>query len=134
MSNEYYTGIEFLPFKLWLRASGGDLTALRLSPDKGDEENDRKAWGLCINDFIKRVGLSEEYAELLELYKLRAELCVQYLESRERFILNQINEYTAKIAKFAEDEAQSVSVYKCLDILSKQRGYTVRLRCNILKC
>ena len=100
MLNGYYSELDLLPLDKWRAAKLGDLTALRLpgaEPTNHSAEADAKAWTAVSNDFLKKVGFSEEYNEFLDLLRQRAELCIQYLESRERFIVNQINEINAKI-------------------------------------
>jgi hypothetical protein len=132
MLEGYYSELDMLPLDKWRAAKMGDLTALRIptaDSTKHSAEADSKAWVAVSNDFLKKVGFSEEYNEWLELIKQRAELCIQYLESRERFIINQINEINAKIDKFvAESKSDGKDdIFANLDLLSRARGYQIRI-------
>lgn len=132
MLNGYYLELDLLPLDKWRAAKLGDTSALRLPGSDATNhsaEADAKAWIAVSNDFLKKVGFSEEYNEFLELVKQRAELCIEYLESRERFIINQINEVNAKIDKFvAESKSDGKDdIFANLDTLSRVRGYKLRI-------
>lgn len=132
MLNGYYLELDLLPLDKWRAAKMGDTSALRLpgaDPSNHSAEEDAKAWIAVSNDFLKKVGFSEEYNEFLELLRQRADLCIQYLESRERFIINQINEINAKIDKFvAESKSDGKDeIFANLDTLSRVRGYKLKI-------
>lgn len=120
MLTGYYSEIDYLPLECWIKANSGQYNALREDRNKGNKENDQKAWIIIFNDFLKKVGVSEEYQDYLDNLRMRAELDIEYNLNRERFILNQINELTAKINKY-EQESQNTkaSIWKTLNDLSR---------------
>lgn len=120
MLTGYYSEIDYLPLECWIKANSGQYNALREDRNKGNKENDQKAWIIIFNDFLKKVGVSEEYQDYLDNLRMRAELDIEYNLNRERFILNQINELTAKIKKY-EQESQNTkaSIWNTLNDLSR---------------
>lgn len=126
----YYSEIDYLPLECWIKANSGQLNALRVDENKGNKENDQKAWLIIFNDFLKKVGVSEEYQDYLDALRRRAELDIEYNEgrgvdengriNRDRFLLNEINELTARIDKYEkESKNQKASIWKTLNDLSR---------------
>ncbi len=129
MLTGYYSEIDYLPLDCWIKANSGQYNALREDRNKGNKENDQKAWIIIFNDFLKKVGVSEEYQDYLDNLRMRAELDIEYNLNRERFILNQINELTAKINKY-EQESQNTkaSIWKTLNDLSRIEQRTIHAK------
>ncbi len=129
MLTGYYLEIDYLPLECWIKANSGQYNALREDRNKGNKENDQKAWIIIFNDFLKKVGVSEEYQDYLDNLRMRAELDIEYNLNRERFILNQINELTAKINKY-EQESQNTkaSIWKTLNDLSRIEQRTIHAK------
>lgn len=138
MLTGYYSEIDYLPLECWIKANSGVLCALRVKDENETDldysklwkkENDQKAWIIIFNDFLKKVGVSEEYQDYLDNLRMRAELDIEYNLKRERFILNQINELTAKINKY-EQESQNTkaSIWKTLNDLSRIEQRTIHAK------
>jgi hypothetical protein len=129
MLTGYYSEIDYLPLECWIKANSGQYNALREDRNKGNKENDQKAWIIIFNDFLKKVGVSEEYQDYLDNLRMRAELDIEYNLNRERIILNQINELTAKINKY-EQESQNTkaSIWKTLNDLSRIEQRTIHAK------
>jgi hypothetical protein len=120
-----------LPLDRWIKANKSDnpiLCALRLDYNKGNKENDKIAWELVFNDYLKKIGVSEEYQEYLDLISLYNEKAIYYLDNRERYLLNELNEIQRKIdnmkASFGVDDKHSI--HNSLNTLSKIEGYRIK--------
>lgn len=129
MLTGYYSEIDYLPLECWIKANSGILCALRFKDENEtdldysklwNKENDQKAWIIIFNDFLKKVGVSEEYQDYLDNLRMRAELDIEYNLNRERIILNQINELTAKIKKYEQESQNSkATIWNTLNDLSR---------------
>lgn len=131
MLEGYYTEIDDLPLDRWIKANKSDnpiLCALRLDDNKGNKENDKIAWELVFNDYLKKIGVSDEYQEYLDLISLYNEKAIYYLDNRERYLLNELNEIQRKIdnmkASFGVDDKHSI--HNSLNTLSKIEGYRIK--------
>lgn len=127
MLKTHYLEIDFLPLEKWISANQGKKEALRLDASIGTDEDDKTAFNTVFDDFIKKVGLGEDYEEYIQLHVRRSQLNIEYLETRQRSLLNQINELTVKINNFNKDNktTNEGSIYKTLNILSKMQGYAI---------
>lgn len=135
MLKGYYSDIEQFPLQNWLNCNNGDLRFTRVRMEKGTRKNDLAAWETLYNDFLKRVGPSDEFAELLEMLIERANLQRDYLATivngaRVRRKLNAINELTSKIRNFhtTGKSEKTMTVSKILNLISKKQGYQVRIK------
>lgn len=135
MLKGYYSDIEQFPLQNWLNCNNGDLRFARIRLEKGTRKNDLAAWEHLYNDFLTKVGPSDEFANLLDMLIDRAKLQREYLTtfqngSRVRRKLNAINELTNKIRNFHETgrSEKSMSVSKILNLISKKQGYQVRIK------
>lgn len=131
MLKGYYTEIDDLPLDRWIKANKSDnpiLCALRLDENKGNKENDKIAWELVFNDYLKKIGLSDEYQEYLDLVTLYNEKAIYYLDNRERYLLNELNEIQRKIdnmkASFGVDDKHSI--HKSLNTISRIEGRQIK--------
>ena len=127
MLKTHYLEIDFLLLEKWILANQGKKEALRLDSSIGTDEDDKTAFNAVFDDFIKKVGLGEDYEEYIQLHVRRSELNIEYLETRQRSLLNQINELTVKIDNFNKTNktTNEGSIYKTLNILSKMQGYAI---------
>lgn len=135
MLKGYYSDIEFLPLDRWIKANSGVLCALRVKDEDETnldyskywkKENDKKAWVNVFNDFLKRVGVSDEYQEYLNDLRRCSEMQIQYLETRERALLNDINLIKARIEKYEKDNRESkATIWNTLNDLSRVEGRTI---------
>ena len=127
MLKTHYLEIDFLPLEKWISEKKKKKEALRLDASIGTDEDDKTAFNTVFDDFIKKVGLGEDYEEYIQLHVRRSQLNIEYLETRQRSLLNQINELTVKINNFNKDNktTNEGSIYKTLNILSKMQGYAI---------
>lgn len=143
MLDAYYLEIDELPLQAWIDCNKGRLTAARRTVPAGQhnyfkrsgkqsEKNDHIAWGKLYDDFLKKVGLGEEFEELTRLIRERIELSIDYLEDlqngkRVRSKLNAINALTAEIDLITKrtigKKGGETSVVKILNKIASKRGF-----------
>jgi len=129
-SNKYYNEIDDFPLWNWSKCCKGELQYSRLDIKEGSEKEDSEAWEMLYNDFISKVGLGDEYNEYLELLRKRALLQLEYLETRKRRVLNEVNLLTHSIESHKEriKSDSSGSITKTLNWLSKNQGYQINIK------
>src|SRR5690349_20979474 len=101
-SKKLYSGIEDLPMKRWLECSKGDLGWLFVryrTPSKEQEKALAVLWEKIYNQYIKEIGLTPDYEDLL----LQMQKCAVALTEA---ITNpiSINKTRAEAAKAKLDE------------------------------
>jgi hypothetical protein len=150
MQEAYYLEIDEFPLQGWLDCHKGDFTATRRAGARGKKsyfnraghhsaKNDAEAWGRLYDDFLKKVGLGEDFEELVALVKEKIQLSIDYLEEfrngkRIRSKLNAINAISAEITaikkKMEELEAskgKKPSITSNLRKISKKQGYHIAI-------
>jgi hypothetical protein len=124
----------------WRLANDGDLSALRIDPNKGDKESDLKAWEMLYNNFLEKIGLSEDFKRYIELIKEKIELTNEYIQTRERFKLNDINQIDAELLAYQKTAGKGLTIDEVLPRLTdrykvhfRERDLTVLEYFNLIK-
>ena len=105
----------------WIKATTGDKTVLRKGII-GDEETDLKAWETVHDEYIKLFGLSKLYLKMLETFKQRAILELEYVITRDRMKLTYLDMETAKIESMMNNRGSGMTIEQTLIHLSKWLG------------
>lgn len=134
MQEKYYLTVDECPLRVWRLCHEGDFTALRKDKKgvKHTKEEDNEAWNTLYNDFIKKIGLSPEFLEYLELIKEKLDAQFDFVESyqatgkRDRFILNKIKMLQAQIEQYQQTGKSGLSMAATLVRLSKMQGYHIK--------
>ena len=103
----------------------GKLEYVRKDIIKGNEALDAKFWTLIYDEHIKRFGLNENYAKYIDLCKKKALMQIDYIETGVRMKLNKINALDVKIQSMLQNNGESMTIGRLLQILSKYQGYPI---------
>lgn len=140
MHEKYYLTIDICPLRSWRLANDGDLSALRIDPNKGDNESDLQAWEMLYNNFLEKIGLSEDFKRYIELIKEKIELTNEYIQTRERFKLNAINQIDAELLAYQKTAGKGLTIDEVLPRLTdrykvhfRERDLTVLEYFNLIK-
>jgi len=131
MQEEYYNSIKHLPLENWFECSDGNLEYSRKNLEVGNSKEDAKAWEIIYNDFLDKIGLSDDFMRYIELIKSKALKQLKFVESikngqRNRFILNEIREITARIKNYEKTlSIGGMDKYELLSHLSEMQGYRI---------
>lgn len=120
----YYNSIDNLPLHNWLMCHEGKFEFVRRT-SFGNEKLDAKYWVMIYDEHIKRFGLNENYAKYMDLCNKKALLQINYIETGIRMKLNKINALEARIQHMLQNNGESMSVGRLLQILSKFQGYPI---------
>ena len=102
MLQGYYREIDEIPLRNYRRALSGELQYTRKDLDHGNEEDDRKAWTLVYDDYLREFGLGDRFEQLLELQMELIEVNIELAETGDRFLVNRANQLTADINRIME--------------------------------
>ncbi|MBU3660997.1 MAG: hypothetical protein FGM14_14065 [Flavobacteriales bacterium] len=132
MQDEYYLTIDECPLLAWKKANSGDYSDLRkkeaTNKRNHNKQNDLKAWEMLYNDFLKVVGLSVEFENYLELVKQKIEALNEFIQTRKRFTLNEINRIEAEIKQFNLTANKGLTIDEVLPLLSKHNKFHLRIK------
>jgi len=117
----FYTGIDELPLFNWIKCTSNDLTFVR-KDKKGTEQEDIEAWERIYDSYIAEYGLNEVYKKLLNAMKKKALLEVDYILTRERFKLTEIEMQIANLDAMMMNGGNGMTIEQSLIHLSKWLG------------
>jgi hypothetical protein len=118
---DYYEGIEELPLYNWIKCTSNDLKFVR-KDKKGTEQEDIEAWERIYDSYIAEYGLNEVYKKLLNAMKKKALLEVDYILTRERFKLTEIEMQIANLDAMMINGGNGMTIEQSLIHLSKWMG------------
>jgi hypothetical protein len=140
MPEKYYLTVDLCPLRSWRLANEGDLTALRVNQSDGTPEQDLTAWEDLYNDFIQKVGLSQEFEEFINLMKEKVEAINDFVQTRERFKLNRIEQIDAELLVYRQTAGKGLTIEQVLPRLTdrykvhfRERDLTVLDYFNLIK-
>ena len=121
---EYWISIDDMPLYNWLKCNEGDLKFARKS-DKGTSENDIKSWEILYNEYLKVFGINKKYEKYLIACKKRAKLQAEYVITKIKFRITEIEIQNAKIKALELYFGGGQDVDVILMWVSKFLGYKV---------
>jgi hypothetical protein len=124
---DYYEGIEELPLFNWIKCTSNDLKFVR-KDKKGTEQEDIEAWERIYDSYIAEYGLNEVYKKLLNAMRKKAMLEVDYILTRERFKLTEIEMQIANLDAMMMNGGNGMTIEQSLIHLSKWLGSWVNAK------
>ena len=124
---DYYADIDELPLSNWIKCTSNELTYVRKGED-GNEENDIIAWEKIYDSYIKEYGLSDVYKKLLNAMKKKALLEVDFIITRERFKLTEIEMQIANLDAMLMNKGSGITIEQSLIHLSKWMGSWINVK------
>jgi hypothetical protein len=135
----YYNSIDDMKLYNWIKCTGGDLKYARIEA-KGNEIDDKIAWGIIYDSYIKEFGLSPIYIKLLNAIKDKTLLELEYVITKDRFKLTEIEIALVKLQSMMANNGSGMSIEEALIHVSKWMGnwidaknITVRDYFNLMK-
>lgn len=128
MQDVYYLTIEECPLIAWRKANQGDLTALRRDKLHGTDIDDFKAWEELYDNFINEIGLGIDFKEYLELLQEKNRVTNEFIQTRNRWLLNEISRLESEIAHLNQTAGKGLSIDEILPKMTKYFGVHLRER------
>jgi hypothetical protein len=126
-ASDYYEAIDELPLHNWIKCTSNELTYVRRDKN-GTEEEDIEAWQRIYDSYISEYGLSDMYKKLLNAMKKKALLEVDYIVTRERFKLTEIEMQIANLDAMLNNKGSGVTIEQSLIHLSKWLGSWINVK------
>lgn len=117
----YYEDIEELPLHNWIKCLANDLKFVR-KQENGTIEQDRKAWEKIYDSYIAEFGIGEAYKKMLKAMQKKALLEVDYILTRDRFKLTEIEMQIANLGAMIGNRGNGMTIEQSLVHLSKWLG------------
>ena len=95
---------------------------------EGNEENDIEAWQKIYDSYILEYGLSDMYKKLLNAMKKKALLEVDFIITRDRFKLTEIEMQIANLDAMIINKGSGVTIEQSLIHLSKWMGSWINVK------
>jgi hypothetical protein len=109
----------------WLKCQEGDLTALRVDPGIGTEEQDFVAWEFVNQNYVETFGVSRKHVRYLQLQKELLLVRMEYLISEDKFLLNRIDDIEREMSTVFVSDQPNANIITTFIHLSKFMGYRI---------
>jgi len=119
---DYYSGIDDLPLDNWIKCNDGDLRFVRRDIKSGTDEMDLEHWLKIYDEYINEFGLNKMYLKLLKAMQKRALLECDFIITRNRFKLTEIEMEVSKIEQMLANAGSGMTIEQTLIHLSKWMG------------
>ena len=121
----YFLTIDKLTMDRWLKCQEGDLTALRVDPAIGSEEQDFVAWELVNQNYIETFGVSRKHVRYLQLQKELLIVRLEMLITGDKFLLNRIDDIEREMTSVFISDQPNQNITTTFIHLSKFMGYRI---------
>lgn len=120
---KYYSELNDFPLFNWIKCNDGNLKYTRIDPNEGDEKTDAEAWQVLYDQYIKRFGLGKLYKRLLNVMKEKAIYELEYVRTKDRFKLTEIEIKESELKSMIDNNGQGMTTEESLIYLGKWLGY-----------
>jgi len=129
---EYWNSIDEMPLYNWIKCNSGKIEYSRKGK-KGNKINDYLHWKKLYDEYLKEFGLDVRYKKYLEAQRKRALLQSDYVITKERFKLTEIEIQSQKIKDLELHFAEGKKIEVILTWLGMFLGYKVDQKTTTVK-
>jgi hypothetical protein len=116
-----------MPLHNWIQCNNGDLSYLIIEGKISDEKL-IEAWEKIYDQYLLRFGLNKKYERYLQAMVKRAQLQTDYVITKDKFKLTEIEIQNAKIANLEAHFGGGETIEVVLVYVSKWLGYRINTR------
>ena len=127
MPEKYWRSIEEMPLFNWIKCSEGETEYIRKNGGKNEKE-DYEQWLNVYDEYLRKYGLSDVYKRLLKVMKKKALIELEYVETKERFKLTEIEIQETKLKEMLANTGSGMTIEESLIHLSKWIGYRLNTK------
>lgn len=121
MSEKHYKSLDEIPLYNWNKCINGEIRFVRY--DMQEHKDNELRFKIIYDQYLKIRGLNKEYKEYLNILKKKALLQCDYLITKDRFKLTQIEIEDTKLESLSKKSIDGISIEQTLIYLSKWLGY-----------
>ena len=125
-SNQSYSTIDDFPLYNWEKCQSGDMRYV--NQDAKSTKYDEIIWLKLYNEYLERFGIGEGLEYFLKLKIHLVKLRLQFIQTNDLFLLNQIKVAEAQMISADPSKLQGMTTQQCLVHLSKWMGTIVRAK------
>jgi hypothetical protein len=125
-SNQSYSTIDDFPLYNWGKCQSGDMRYV--NRDAKSTKYDEIIWLKLYNEYLERFGIGEGLEYFLKLKIHLVKLRLQFIQTNDLFLLNQIKVAEAQMISADPSKLQGMTTQQCLVHLSKWMGTIVRAK------
>jgi len=129
---EYWNSIDEMPLYNWIKCNSGQIEYSR-KDKKGNKLKDYLHWKKLYDEYLKEFGLDVRYKKYLEAQRKRALLQSDYVITKERFKLTEIEIQSQKIKDLELHFAEGKKIEVILTWLGMFLGYKVDQKTTTVK-
>jgi hypothetical protein len=130
---KYYNSIDDFPLYNWIKCNNGEIEYVR-NGEVGNEKKDYEIWCKLYDEYLTTFGLNRSYEKYLLAVKKKAILQAEYVITKERFKLTEIEIQNAKIKSLEYYFGDGQRIEVILLYLSKFIGYKIdRKKTSVLE-
>jgi len=110
-----------------MKCTRGDLRYVRIGvvPNSEETDTDELIWNEIYSEYIDRFGLNKIHEKLLKIIKKKALLELDFVITRERFKITQIQIEEHKLKQMLSNRGDNQSIEESLVYLSQWLGHHV---------
>lgn len=128
MSEKYYLNIEDMPLYNWHKCINSDYYYVRKDEKQIDLPECEIAFKKVYDSYMNVFGIDKKYKQQIEIIKKIALLQCDYLITKDKFKLTQIEVENAKLEMFNTEKSNNITLQTTLIYLSKWLGYRLDWR------
>lgn len=132
MQGEYWNSIDEMPLYNWIKCNKGNIEFTRKSK-RGNKIQDYINWKLLYNEYLRDFGLDVRYKKYLEAQRKRALLQSDYIITKERFKLTEIEIQSQKIKDLSAYFGEAKEIELILTWLGMFLGYKLDQKTTTVK-
>ena len=125
-SKQSYSTIDDFPLYNWEKCQSGDMRYV--NRDAKSTKFDEIIWLKLYNEYLERFGIDEGLEYFLKLKIHLVKLRLQFIQTNDLFLLNQIKVAEAQMISADSSKLQGMTTQQCLVHLSKWMGAIVRAK------
>lgn len=116
---KYYLTIDELPLWNWIKIMDGETTFIRKQIGDGNEIADAIVFDELFDQYVHDFGLSKLHKKMLEAQRKRALLELDFVLTKNRFKLTEIDMQIAKIESMLKNAGSGMTIEQSLIHISK---------------
>lgn len=119
-----------MPLFNWIQCNEGNFQFVRVEANTDQEptEKDVKNWFVIYDQYLKKYGLGKKYKRLLDVMKKKALLELEFILTRERFKITQIEVEEANLKAMLANKGNGMTIEQTLVHLSRWVGYQLNTK------
>ena len=129
---QYWESIDEMPLYNWIKCNNGKLEYTRKTK-KGNKVQDYINWKLLYNEYLKDFGLDRRYKKYIEAQKKRAILQSEYIITKEKFKLTEIEIESQKLKDLEIHFGEGKKIELILTWLGMFLGYKLDQKSTTVK-